>query len=94
VKPFLGFEWDRTKARENARTHKVSFREAASVFGDPLAYTFSDPAHSVGEERWLTFGVSHRGRLLVVSHLEHNGRVRIVSAREATKHERQIYEED
>ncbi|MFN3885175.1 MAG: BrnT family toxin [Rhodocyclaceae bacterium] len=66
----LKFEWDDAKARANLAKHGVSFEEAASVFGDPLALTFSDPDHSVGEKRWLTFGVSDSGRLLVGAHTE------------------------
>lgn len=89
----MQFEWDPAKAATNLRKHGVSFDEATSVFRAPLAYTFVDPNHSVGEQRWLTFGVSERGRLLVVSHLEHNDRVRLLSARAATNHERRIYEE-
>ena len=89
----MEFEWDPAKAAANLRKHRVSFNEAASVFGDPLAYTFVDPDHSRGEERWLTFGMSMGRLLLVVSHVERDGRVRIVSAREATKHERKIYEQ-
>jgi len=89
----MEFEWNRTKAAANKRKHGVSFGEAASVFGDSLALTYRDPIHSVGEERWLTFGISKHGRLLVVSHVERDGRVRIITAREATKHERKIYQE-
>jgi uncharacterized DUF497 family protein len=89
----MDFEWQPEKAGQNLRKHKVSFQEAATVFADPLAYTFPDPEHSRGEARWLTYGWSDRRRLLAVCHLEHNERVRIVSAREATKRERQIYEE-
>ena len=50
------FEWDESKAALNLRKHGVSFAEAASVFSDPLAYTFADPDHSVAVERLLTFG--------------------------------------
>lgn len=89
----MEFTWHLAKAAENLRKHGVSFQEATSAFGDPLAYTFPDPGHRAGEQRWLTFGLSDRGRLLVVVHLEHNEVVRIVSAREATNHERQVYEE-
>ena len=88
----LKFEWDHTKAQSNLAKHDVSFEEAASVFGDPLALTFSDPDHSIGEKRWLTFGVSSSGRLLVVAHAERGQAIRIVSARKATRHERGIYE--
>ena len=88
----MQFEWDPAKARANVRKHGVSFEEASSIFGDALAYTFADPDHSVREGRWLTFGLSDRGRILLVSHVDRDDRVRIVSAREATKHERKIYE--
>lgn len=89
----MDYDWDRAKAVRNLRKHGVSFEEAASVFGDPLAYTFADPDHSVTEERWLTFGVSAEQRILVVSHMEHEKGIRIISARQATAHERKIYEE-
>src|SRR5215208_6693912 len=64
------FEWDDEKAESNLRKHGISFEDAASVFFDPLAYTFDDPDHSVGERRLLTFGFSQAGRLLVVAHAE------------------------
>lgn len=88
----LKFEWDEAKARANLAKHRVSFEEAASVFGDPLALTFSDPDHSIGEKRWLTFAISYSGRLLVVSHTDRVRCIRIISARTATRHERGIYE--
>jgi hypothetical protein len=88
----MEFEWDQKKATTNERKHGVSFHEAATVFGDPLAITFADPDHSEGEYRVLTFGVSRLNRLLVVSHAERQGRVRIISAREATRRERKVYE--
>jgi uncharacterized protein len=87
------FEWDPRKAAANAAKHGVSFEEAASVFQDPLAYTFADPDHSFGEERQLTFGVSNAGRLLAVISTERGNAVRLVSARKATRHERSIYEQ-
>ena len=89
----MEFEADPVKATQNFKKHKVSFEEAASVFGDPMAYTFADPDHSVGEERWLTFGVSRMERVLAVIYTERRGKVRLISARVATKHERRIYEE-
>lgn len=64
----MEFEWDTGKATLNRRKHRVSLEEASSIFGDPLAITFCDPDHSVGEARFLTFGVSSTGVLLVVSH--------------------------
>lgn len=89
----MEFEWDRTKAAANLRKHGVSFVDAATVFGDPLAYTFPDPDHSQGETRWITFGMSKGRLLLVVAHVERGYRIRIISAREATRHERKIYQE-
>ena len=88
----MKFEWDEGKAVANLKRHGVPFHEAATVFGDPLAITFSDPDHSIGEHRFLTFGLSLRNRLLVVAHTERNGKTRIISARQATRHERTIYE--
>lgn len=88
----MEFEWDAEKAAENQRKHGVTFREAATVFGDPLAITFSDPDHSENEARFLTFGLSIRYRLLVVSHTDRGDRLRIISCRELTTRERKIYE--
>ncbi len=58
------FEWDPVKAAENFAAHDVSFEEASSVFFDPLSATGADPDHSVGESRFVTFGLSSSGRLL------------------------------
>jgi len=87
------FEWDEAKAEVNFRKHRVSFEEAASTFLDPLAYTFDDPDHSIGEQRLLTFGLSRFGHLLAVIHVERGNAIRIISARRATRHERGIYEQ-
>ena len=89
----MEFEWDRRKAAANLAKHGVSFHEAGTVFGDPLAVTFYDPDHSEGERRLLTFGFSSGNRLLVVAHTERRGATRIISARRATRKERKIYEE-
>lgn len=89
----MQFEWDPKKARSNFRKHKVSFEEAATAITDPMAATGADPDHSVGEFRYITFGISKRGRLVVVSHTEERGSIRIISARLARKRERKIYEE-
>lgn len=88
----MEYEWDAKKSNANHIKHGVSFYEAATVFGDPLAITFSDPDHSLQEDRFLTFGHSMMNRLLVVVHTERLGRTRIISARRATRHERKIYE--
>ena len=89
----MQFEWDPGKAAENLAKHGVSFEEAATVFRDTLSATGADPDHSVGEERFVIFGMSTGGRLLVVAHTEHGDIIRIISARLATSGERKIYEE-
>lgn len=87
------FEWDPGKAMPNPRKHNVSFDEASTVFGDPLAITFHDPDHSLGENCYITFGLSAHNRLLVVAHAERGRRTRIISARQMNRKEREIYEE-
>ena len=89
----LGFEWDEEKAKKNLKKHGVSFDEAATVFGDPLALTIDDPLHSEEEERFLTLGESERRRLLVVVATERGENIRIISVRVATRRERKDYEE-
>jgi uncharacterized DUF497 family protein len=89
----LGFEWDLNKASANLSKHGVSFSKAASVFADPLSLTVADDTHSVEESRFFTIGVSNRGRLLSVFYTDRDARVRIISARPATKRERTQYEE-
>ncbi len=89
----MEFEWDPDKSDANLKRHGVSFHKAATVFGDPLAITFNDPDHSMGEHRFLTFGHSRLNRLLVVVHTERRGETRIVSARRATRQEKKIYED-
>lgn len=92
----MEFIWDPNKALSNQKKHKVKFEEAATVFSDPMAITFDDPDHSEREERFLTFGESSltKRRLLIVSHTDRPGVVRIISAREMTKSERRIYENE
>ena len=89
----MEFEWDPEKAAANVRRRRVSFNEAATVLEDPLSTTFPDEAHSEGEIRFVTVGVSQRGRLLVVAHTERNDTIRIISARRATRREREFYEQ-
>jgi len=89
----MEFEWDANKAAENLRKHKVSFNEAATVFGDLLGTTASDPDHSAGEHRYITVGLSNRRRLLIVAHAERRERIRIISARKLTRSEKSTYEE-
>jgi hypothetical protein len=89
----VGFQWNARKAAGNLRKHGVSFDEAASVFFDPLSATGDDPDHSAEEKRFVTFGVSSSGRLLVVAHEDRDDVTRIITAREATRAERKLYEE-
>jgi uncharacterized protein len=89
----MEFDWDPNKAASNLRRHNVSFSEAATVFSDPLSMTVPDPDHSLDEDRSITVGLSHRGRLLIVAHTERGDRIRIISARELTRTERAQYEE-
>lgn len=90
----MKFTWDPNKAEENLKNHGVDFREAATVFYDPLSTTFPDIDHSVGEQRFLIIGLSALGRILVVSHTESGDTIRIISARTATRQERKFYEEE
>lgn len=89
----LEFEWDPEKEVGNIRKHGVSFHEGATVFGDPLSWTFPDPDHSDTEERFLTIGISSQGRTLVVCHTDRGIRTRIISVRQATPRERRDYEQ-
>ena len=89
----LRFEWDKHKAHWNLRAHGVSFAEATTVFADPLSITIPDPDHSMMEMRFVDLGLSLRGRLLVVSYTERSNRIRLISARLATRNERRRYEE-
>jgi uncharacterized protein len=93
------FEWDADKALSNAAKHGVAFDRAVTVFRDALALTVFDAAHSQSEERWFTLGADAGGKLLAVAHTYQttgpaSARVRIISAREATNHERRFYEEE
>ncbi len=73
--------------------HGVSFAEASTVFGDPLSLTIPDPAHSQVEDRFIVLGRSHQRKLLVVAHTERGENIRIISARRASRRERNNYEE-
>ncbi|GBE04686.1 hypothetical protein BMS3Abin10_00302 [bacterium BMS3Abin10] len=90
----MEFEWYPNKAVKNIKKHRVSFNEAATVFGDPLSATFPDSDHSIQESRFIIIGLSSLGRMLVVAHTYKKNRVRIISARKATRHERKYYEEE
>jgi uncharacterized DUF497 family protein len=89
----MEFEWDTNKAASNLGKHGVSFDEAKTVFDDSLYVDFYDPDHSDDEERYLIVGESNRGRLLIVSYTERKDSIRVISAREVTRSEREAYEE-
>ena len=91
--PEFGFEWDSDKASKNVEKHHVSFEEAATVFDDPMFITLIDDEHSIDEERYITIGLSSRGRLLMLAHADRQDHIRIISARGATKKEEQFYAE-
>lgn len=88
----MHFEWDPKKAELNYRKHGVTFEEASSALRDVFSATGHDPDHSEDEDRFVTFGVSSKGRLLAVSHTDRGSAIRIISARLVTNIERQIYE--
>ena len=89
----LIFEWDEIKEEANFKKHKVSFEEGKTIFNDPFLFTFSDSEHSESEERYLNIGLSANGRILVLTHTERQGTIRIISCRKATARERRFYEE-
>ncbi len=89
----MKIDWDPNKARSNIRKHKVTFEEAATALHDTMSVTGADPDHSIGEFRYVTFGLSARGKVLVISHTDTSETIRIISARVASKGERKLYEE-
>lgn len=90
----LDFEWDSDKAKLNLNKHGVNFEEAATVFADQLSMTFPDPDHSHGEDRFVLIGKSFSDNILVIAHTERGKKIRIISARKATRKERKYYEEE
>ena len=89
----MEFEWNPDKATLNIEKHGVSFQEATTVFNDPLSVTFPDSQHSLGESRYVIIGISRYGQLLIVAHTDRGEKVRIISARKATRQEQRFYEE-
>jgi len=87
----MRFQWDENKDRSNEKKHGIGFAEASTVFADPFSQTIFDPDHSETEERFLTVGLSHRGKLLVVWHTDRNLEVRIIGSRSADNHETKRY---
>jgi uncharacterized DUF497 family protein len=88
----IEFEWDNSKAELNLKKHGVAFKEAATVFREPLGITIFDPAEE--EDRFITVGFSRNGRLLMVGHTDRGERIRIIDARELSRVEREAYEEE
>ncbi|MEH2447321.1 MAG: BrnT family toxin [Nostoc sp.] len=90
----MEFEWDESKATANLTKHGVSFEEAKTVFDNVVAVIFDDEAHSVGEKREIIIGHSQNNRLLLISFTERSNTIRIISARLATRREREDYEQN
>jgi len=88
------FEWDAQKARRNVEKHGVSFEKAVTAFSDPLSQSIPDPDHSDSEERFILMGLSRRSRLVVVAYTERGDRIRLITARLASRREKREYEEN
>ena len=84
------FEWDEAKAAENYAKHGVSFELAVTVFKDPFGIERLDDRENYGEDRFILIGTTE-GAVLTVVYAEKDGRIRIISARRATKHEQDDY---
>ena len=89
----LSFEWDPAKAASNLAKHGVSFESAATAFGDPRALTIPDPAHSQMESRFILLGQTSHALIVVVVHVQRGDRIRLISARRASRKERKMYAE-
>lgn len=96
----MKLEWDEKKNKENTKKHSISFSEASEVFDDPLNLSALDRRFDYHDERWITFGKTKSGKVIAVGHLywlsENDGEehIRIITARKATKKEREQYEEE
>ena len=95
----IDVEWNPAKALSNLTKHGIAFAQAATVMLDPLSLTVFDAEHSRSEDRWFTLGTASSGKLLAVSHTYQSSgpssvKVRIISAREATRRERQQYQDE
>ncbi len=89
----MEFEWDKSKDAGNLSKHGVSFNEAKTVFEDTLYIIFDDPNHSYSEQRYIIIGESVQQRILMVAFTERDSKTRLISARKATRKEREDYEE-
>lgn len=91
----ISFEWDDHKNQINIKKHQISFAEAMSVFYDDYAIVFDDPDHSIEEDRFLIIGKTIKEKTCIVSYcIRKRDVIRIISARKATKREREYYEEN
>ncbi|MGB2809739.1 MAG: BrnT family toxin [Sedimentisphaerales bacterium] len=90
----LQFEWDFKKSQSNKKKHGIAFEEASTIFADLLSTTIPDPAHSNGEDRFITIGTSVNNKIIVVVHSDRDDIIRIISARKATRSERRQYEQE
>ena len=91
------FDWDVNKAQTNFKKHKITFEKATEIFYDPLALSLYDDLHSEDEDRWITLGVTKSGTIIVVIHTykelnSNDVKIRIISARKATKNEIKQYQ--
>ena len=90
----LRFEWDPNKNEVNKKKHGLSFETAKEVFYDEFGILFDDPDHSIDEDRFLIIGSIKTEQICIVSHCyRDDDRIRIISARKATKAEKQVYQE-
>ncbi len=93
------FEWDPNKAKVNKKKHGITFEWASTIFLDPRMISVFDTEHSEHEDRWATIGIDSNGVLLVVVHTfqqvdDNSCRIRIISARKATRKESKQYQEE
>ncbi len=88
----ISFEWDPQKAEANFKKHGILFEEAKTVFDDPFYLDFYDPDHSDEEHRYIIIGRSQTDQVLFVSYTERGDTLRLISARKATRPERNSYE--
>ena len=86
----IEFEWDNAKARDNVRKHGVSFAFAAKAFRDPFGIEWIDDREDYGEVRTILLGMAD-GTILVVVYTQRETRIRLISARRATKNEQDTY---
>jgi len=86
------FEWDEAKNEINKRKHKIDFKDAVSVFADPSAHFEHDYMHSQNEDRFQVTGCMRTLTIAAVFFTDRQNVTRIISARRATKNEREKYE--